>query len=126
MVRVEGDRPPAELEIAEAADEAGGCPYATLEFLPSVVSALALDPAEVRQFSRVERPQRPEGLPRDPLPAVHPQEAVPMVPEDRVVLCRYTHAWLYPITFYSGNQLHFLALSISSVNNQASHQVTFT
>ena len=44
---------------------------------------LCLDAAQVGEFARVEGPQRPARLPRDALPAVHPQEAVPVVPAER-------------------------------------------
>ena len=44
---------------------------------------LRLDAAQVGEFARVEGPQRPARLPRDALPAVHPQEAVPVVPAAR-------------------------------------------
>ena len=82
VVRVEGDRPPAELEVSEAADEAGRGSDATFQFFRFSVFSL-LDAAQVRQFPHVERPQRPAGLSRDPLPAVHPQEAVAVVPGER-------------------------------------------
>ena len=81
VVGVERDRPAAEPEVAEAADEAGGGADAVLELLAAAAVAVLLDAPEVRQLARVERPQRAAGLPRHPLPAVHAQEAVAVVPE---------------------------------------------